>query len=306
MCVSIESRSKMFGGISRRLLSGSIRPTHQLLLQRSSVRAVNLPNRASPPPTARATPMRWMCRGLATAAASPKSSALLQPQTSGAASAKSGGGDSESPYSIQGSFLSGRSIYMDMQATTPVDPRVLDAMLPFYTEQFGNPHSRTHHFGWESEAAVEKARENVASLIGVLRTSGGEADAKELIFTSGATESNNAAIKGVARFYKQKKKHIITTQIEHKCVLDSCRVLQTEGFDVTYLPVQKSGLIDLNLLEKSIRPDTALISVMFVNNEIGVIQPIKEIGALARKHKVLSSHPSDPIPIRSDPPPTDH
>lgn len=167
-----------------------------------------------------------------------------------------------------------RPIYLDAQATTPVDPRVLDAMMPYLTNQYGNPHSSTHAYGWESEAAVEKAREHVAHLIG--------ADPKEIIFTSGATESNNMSIKGVARFYGQKKKHIITTQTEHKCVLDSCRVLQNEGFEVTYLPVSENGLVNLQDVEAALRPDTCLVSVMTVNNEIGVIQPIREIGQLLK------------------------
>lgn len=172
-----------------------------------------------------------------------------------------------------------RPIYLDMQATTPTDPRVLDVMLRFYTELYGNPHSRTHAYGWETDTAVEKAREQIAELIG--------ADPKEIIFTSGATESNNMSLKGVARFYKNKKRHIITTQTEHKCVLDSCRHLQDEGFEVTYLPVGSNGLIDVKQLEKEIRPDTAIVSVMFVNNEIGVIQPIEEIGKLCRSRKVF-------------------
>eukprot|EP01098_Paradermamoeba_levis_P012832 TRINITY_DN5700_c0_g1_i1.p1 TRINITY_DN5700_c0_g1~~TRINITY_DN5700_c0_g1_i1.p1 ORF type:complete len:495 (+),score=181.82 TRINITY_DN5700_c0_g1_i1:45-1487(+) len=172
-----------------------------------------------------------------------------------------------------------RAIYLDMQATTPVDPRVLDAMLPHLTEQFGNPHSRTHSYGWESAEAVELARSQVAKLI--------KADPKEIIFTSGATESNNLAIKGIAHFYKQQKKHIITTQTEHKCVLDSCRYLQQEGFEVTYLPVHANGLVDLKKLEEAIRPDTGIISVMAVNNEIGVVQPLAEIGKLCRKKKVF-------------------
>lgn len=173
-----------------------------------------------------------------------------------------------------------RPIYLDAQATTPVDPRVLDAMLPFLTGVYGNPHSRTHAYGWESEKAVDQAREHVAKLIG--------ADPKEIIFTSGATESNNMSIKGVARFFRRsgKKKHIITSQTEHKCVLDSCRHLQDEGFEVTYLPVDSHGLVDLKELEAAIRPDTALVSIMTVNNEIGVIQPMKEIGQLCRSHKV--------------------
>ncbi|CAG8677911.1 27605_t:CDS:2 [Dentiscutata erythropus] len=172
-----------------------------------------------------------------------------------------------------------RPIYLDVQATTPTDPRVLDAMMPYLTQQYGNPHSRTHAYGWEAEKAVEQARAHVANLI--------KADPKEIVFTSGATESNNISIKGVARFYKSSKKHIITTQIEHKCVLDSCRVLAEEGFDVTYLPVQPTGLIDLNLFAESIRPDTSLVSIMSVNNEIGVTQPIKEIGQICRSKKVF-------------------
>lgn len=174
-----------------------------------------------------------------------------------------------------------RPIYLDMQATTPLDPRVLDAMLPFYSGLYGNPHSRTHAYGWETDTAVEKAREHVANLIG--------ADPKEIIWTSGATESNNMSVKGVARFFGRsgKKKHIITTQTEHKCVLDSCRHLQDEGFDVTYLPVMSNGLIDMAELEAAIRPDTALVSIMAVNNEIGVIQPLEEIGKLCRSRKVF-------------------
>lgn len=173
----------------------------------------------------------------------------------------------------------GRPIYLDMQATTPTDPRVLDVMLPYLTGLYGNPHSRTHAYGWETEKATEFARENVARLIG--------ADPKEIIFTSGATESNNMSIKGVARFYKERKKHIITCQTEHKCVLDSCRHMQEEGFDVTYLPVQTNGIIDMEQLEKAMRPDTALVSIMTVNNEIGVIQPMEEIGRLCRSKKIF-------------------
>jgi cysteine desulfurase len=173
-----------------------------------------------------------------------------------------------------------RPIYLDMQATTPVDPRVLDSMLPFFVGEYGNPHSRTHAYGWESEKAVEEARQHIADLIG--------ADAKEIIFTSGATESNNMSIKGVARFFGRSgnKKHIITSRTEHKCVLDSCRHLTEEGFEVTYLPVKPNGLIDMAELEAAIRPDTALVSIMAVNNEIGVIQPIAEIGKLCRQKKV--------------------
>lgn len=179
----------------------------------------------------------------------------------------------------RGSQVAGRPIYLDAQATTPTDPRVLDYMLQFYTGLYGNPHSRTHAYGWETDEAVEEARRHVANLI--------NADPKEIIFTSGATESNNMSIKGVARFYGKNKKHIITTQTEHKCVLDSCRRLQDEGFDVTYLPVQPNGLVDLELLEKSIRKDTALVSIMYVNNEIGVVQPVDEIGRICREKKVF-------------------
>jgi len=174
-----------------------------------------------------------------------------------------------------------KPIYLDLQATTPMDPRVLDAMLPFSVGSFGNPHSSTHAYGWEAEDAVEKAREEVAALIG--------ADAREIVWTSGATESNNMAIKGIGRFYKSSgKNHIITLQTEHKCVLDSGRMLQQEGFDVTYLPVQEStGLVDLEELEAAMRPETSLVSVMAVNNEIGVFQPIAKIGALCRSKKIF-------------------
>lgn len=174
-----------------------------------------------------------------------------------------------------------RPIYLDMQATTPLDPRVLDAMLPWMTGLYGNPHSRTHAYGWESDKAVEQARANIADLIG--------ADPKEIIFTSGATESNNMSIKGVARFFKRsgKKNHIITCQTEHKCVLDSCRHLQDEGFQVTYLPVQSNGLIDMAQLEAAMRPETAIVSIMTVNNEIGVVQPVEEIGKLCRSKKIF-------------------
>jgi cysteine desulfurase len=163
-----------------------------------------------------------------------------------------------------------RPLYMDVQATTPMDPRVLDTMLPYLTSLYGNPHSRTHAYGWEAEEAVEAARKQVADLIG--------ADPREIVFTSGATESNNMAIKGVARFYKAKKSHVITTQIEHKCVLDSCRALESEGMDITYLPVGTNGIINLEELESAMRPETSLVSVMTVNNEIGVRQPVEEIG----------------------------
>jgi cysteine desulfurase len=173
-----------------------------------------------------------------------------------------------------------KPIYLDTQATSIMDPRVVDAMLPYMYERFGNPHSRTHEYGWESEKAVERARAQVARLIG--------ADPKEIIFTSGATESNNISVKGVARFYaNDKKRHIITTQIEHKCVLDSCRSLENDGFTVTYLPVKKSGQVDLKQFEEAITPSTILASVMMVNNEIGIIQPVEEIGKICRSKKVF-------------------
>ncbi|KAH8826869.1 pyridoxal phosphate-dependent transferase [Flagelloscypha sp. PMI_526] len=188
----------------------------------------------------------------------------------------------EMPNKEEGTKTNNRPIYLDMQATTPIDPRVLDAMLPWMTDQYGNPHSRTHAYGWEAEHAVEEARKHVADLIC--------AEPKDIVFTSGATESNNMIIKGVARFHRDKKKHIITTQTEHKCVLDSCRYLSENGFEVTYLPVQSNGIVDLEVLEKAIRPDTSLVSIMTVNNETGVIQPMKEIGALLRKHRGIYFH----------------
>jgi len=172
-----------------------------------------------------------------------------------------------------------KPLYMDAQATTPLDFRVLDAMLPYSMSQYGNPHSRTHYYGWEAEDAVEDAREQVARLIG--------ADPKEIIFTSGATESNNIAIKGVAKFNRRRKDHIITTQTEHKCVLDSCRYLEGEGVKVTYLPVQSNGIIDMEELESAMTKTTSLVSIMAVNNEIGVKQPINKIGALCRSKKIF-------------------
>lgn len=170
-------------------------------------------------------------------------------------------------------------IYLDYQATTPLDPRVMEAMIPYFTTKFGNPHSRSHSFGWEAEEAIEKARARIAKLI--------NADAKEVIFTSGATESNNLAIKGVAKFYGNKKNHVITVVSEHKCVLDACRHLEQEGIKVTYLPIQTNGLINLELLKSSITDKTVLISVMAVNNEIGVIQPLKEIGEICRENGIF-------------------
>ncbi len=165
-------------------------------------------------------------------------------------------------------------IYLDYQATTPLDPRVLEAMMPYFTNKFGNPHSRSHSYGWESEEGVEKARAQVGAIIG--------ADEKEIIFTSGATESNNLAIKGVAEFYKDKRDHIVTAVTEHKCVLDTCRHLEQKGFKVTYLPVQQNGLIDLEQLREAVTDKTSIVSIMAVNNEIGVVQPLKEIGEICR------------------------
>jgi cysteine desulfurase len=190
--------------------------------------------------------------------------------------------NTDSPFNIRGQFKSGRAAYLDMSATTPMDPRVLDAMLPHMMGSFGNPHSRTHQFGWESEAVVERARQQVASLIHA-------DDAKEVVFTSGATESNNLAIKGAAHFYQKRGKHVITTQTEHKCVLDSCRSLEQEGFDVTYLPVARStGRVNLDELQAAIRPnETILVSIMAVNNEIGTVQPLQQIGELCRQHKIV-------------------
>ncbi len=170
-------------------------------------------------------------------------------------------------------------IYLDYQATTPVDPRVLEAMMPYFTHKFGNPHSRSHSYGWEAEEGVEKARAQVAKLIG--------ADEKEVIFTSGATESNNLAIRGVAEFYKDRKNHIVTTVTEHKCVLDTCRHLEQQGFEVRYLPVQKNGLVDLEVLRAAVTDKTVVVSIMAVNNEIGVIQPLAEIGKICREKKAF-------------------
>jgi len=170
-------------------------------------------------------------------------------------------------------------IYMDYGATTPVDPRVVDAMIPWLREHFGNPASRSHAWGWEAEAAVEKARTDVAELIG--------ADPREIVWTSGATESNNLALKGAAHFYKSKGRHLITVKTEHKAVLDTMRELERQGFEVTYLDVEEDGLLDFAKLQVAIRPDTILISVMFVNNEIGVIQDIPAIGAMCREKGII-------------------
>jgi len=170
-------------------------------------------------------------------------------------------------------------IYLDYGATTPVDPRVVDAMIPWLREHFGNPASRSHAWGWEAEEAVEKARVDVASLIG--------ADPREIVWTSGATESNNLALKGAAQFYKGKGKHLITVKTEHKAVLDTTRELERQGFEVTYLDVKEDGLLDFDVLKAAIRPDTIIVSVMFVNNEIGVIQDIPAIGALCREKGII-------------------
>src|SRR5271163_1576933 len=170
-------------------------------------------------------------------------------------------------------------IYMDNHATTAMDPRVLEAMMPYFSGKFGNAASRNHAFGWEAEAAVETAREQIAKLIG--------ATAKEIIFTSGATESDNLAIKGVAEMYREKGNHIITQTTEHKAVLDSCKRLEKSGFRVTYLPVQKDGRIDLDDLKRSMDDKTILVTIMAANNEIGALQPIREIGALCHERGVL-------------------
>jgi cysteine desulfurase len=170
-------------------------------------------------------------------------------------------------------------IYMDNHATTPMDPRVLEEMLPYFMEKFGNSASRNHPFGWAAEEGVETAREQVAKLVG--------ATAKEIIFTSGATESDNLAIKGVAEMYREKGNHIITAVTEHKAVLDTCKRLEKNGFRVTYLPVQKSGMIDLEDLKRAMDDKTILVSIMFANNEIGVIQPVTEIGKLCRERGVI-------------------
>lgn len=170
-------------------------------------------------------------------------------------------------------------IYLDYSATTPVDPRVAEAMIPWLTEKFGNPASRSHAYGWEAEQAVEDARQQVAALV--------NADPREIVWTSGATESNNLAIKGAAHFNKSKGKHIITVKTEHKAVLDTVRELERVGFEASYLDVQENGLVDLAALEAAIRPDTVLVSVMFVNNEIGVIQPIEAIGELCRARGIV-------------------
>ena len=170
-------------------------------------------------------------------------------------------------------------IYMDYSSTTPVDPRVAAKMIPFLTEHFGNPASRSHAYGWESEDAVEEAREAVAALV--------NCDAKEIVWTSGATESINLAVKGAAQFYKDKGKHLITVKTEHKATLDTMRELERVGFEVTYMDVKENGLIDMDVFKATLRPDTVVVSIMMVNNEIGVIQPIKEIGEITRSKGII-------------------
>src|ERR1700686_1594575 len=170
-------------------------------------------------------------------------------------------------------------IYMDNHATTPVDPRVLEAMLPYFTQKFGNAASRNHSFEWEAEKAVDNARKQIADLIG--------ATSKEIVFTSGATESDNLAIKGVAEMYAEKGNHVITVATEHKAVLDTCKKLEKHGYRVTYLPVKADGLVDLDMLRESITDKTILITLMYANNEIGVIQPVSGIGKIAREKGVL-------------------
>ncbi|ARP94588.1 IscS subfamily cysteine desulfurase [Bordetella genomosp. 13] len=175
--------------------------------------------------------------------------------------------------------MTSRPIYLDYSATTPVDPRVVDKMIPWLYEQFGNPASRSHAFGWAAEDAVEKAREEVAKLV--------NADPREIVWTSGATESDNLAIKGAAKFYAERGKHIITVKTEHKAVLDTCRELERQGFEVTYLDVQEDGLISLDAFKAALRPDTILVSVMMVNNEIGVIQDVETIGEICREKGIV-------------------
>ncbi|ABB12523.1 IscS subfamily cysteine desulfurase [Burkholderia lata] len=175
--------------------------------------------------------------------------------------------------------MQSRPIYMDYSATTPVDPRVVDKMVPFLHEQFGNPASRSHSYGWDAEQAVEEARAHVAALLG--------ADPREIVWTSGATEGNNLAIKGAAHFYQGKGKHLVTVKTEHKAVLDTCRELERQGFDVTYLDVREDGLLDVDTVRQALRADTILVSVMLANNETGVIQPVAEIGALCRARGIV-------------------
>jgi cysteine desulfurase len=175
--------------------------------------------------------------------------------------------------------MTSRPIYLDYSATTPVDPRVVDKMVPWLYENFGNPASRSHSIGWEAEDAVERAREEVAKLV--------NADPREIIWTSGATESDNLAIKGAANFYAERGKHVITVKTEHKAVLDTCRELERQGFEVTYLDVQENGLLDLDVFKAALRPDTVLVSVMMVNNEVGVIQDIETLGEICRERNII-------------------
>ena len=186
-----------------------------------------------------------------------------------------------------------KPIYLDYSATTPVDPRVAAKMIPFLTENFGNPASRSHVYGWDTEAAVEEAREQVADLVG--------ADAKEIVFTSGATESINLAVKGAAQFYKDKGKHLITVATEHKATLDTMRELERSGFEVTYLQPEPDGLLDFNKFKAALRPDTIVVSIMFVNNEIGVVQDIAKIGSLCREKGIIfhvdSAQATGKVPI---------
>ncbi|MFM8490556.1 MAG: aminotransferase class V-fold PLP-dependent enzyme, partial [Candidatus Methylopumilus sp.] len=172
-----------------------------------------------------------------------------------------------------------KPIYLDYSATTPIDPRVAEKMIPYITEHFGNPASRSHSFGWTAEKAVEEAREEVAKLV--------NADPREIVWTSGATESNNLAIKGASHFYSTKGKHVLTIATEHKAVIDAVRELEREGFTATYLEPEPNGLVDLEKFKKAIRPDTVLASVMLVNNEIGVIQDIEALGNICRSEKVI-------------------
>lgn len=175
--------------------------------------------------------------------------------------------------------MENKPVYLDYSATTPIDPRVVDAMMPYLTESFGNPASRSHSFGWSAEKAVESSRKFVSELVGC--------DPKELVWTSGATESINLALKGAASFYKDKGKHVVTIKTEHKATLDACRELEREGFEVSYLDVMENGLIDIEAFKSSLREDTILVSVMFVNNEIGVIQDIESIGEICRDRKIV-------------------
>lgn len=175
--------------------------------------------------------------------------------------------------------MENKPVYLDYSATTPIDPRVVDAMMPYLTESFGNPASRSHSFGWSAEKAVESSRKFVSELVGC--------DPKELVWTSGATESINLALKGAASFYKDKGKHVVTIKTEHKATLDACRELEREGFEVSYLDVMENGLIDIEAFKSSLREDTIMVSVMFVNNEIGVIQDIESIGEICRDRKIV-------------------